>query len=291
MNQQYLRDVVVDIFLPNQASFSIRSASAGAGNPGLRIAFECEKKLDSKPNTGKIQIYNLSEINRAKLETKNIRARVAIGYEGLIPRGLLGTGIFSTRDVPTVFIGSVSKVVHKVENPDILTELELGDGLNRYRNTYLDKGYPPGVTNKQIYNDLFDSLGLGRPNIDSVKTRKFANGFSVSGNTWHHLNILTKSDGVSWSIQDERIQILSPNQVTNTGLILISPQTGLIGSPNRTKEGIEFKALANPYLLPGKKVKLESRFIVGYFKICKVDHSVDSHYDDSTSSCEATRIG
>jgi hypothetical protein len=86
---------------------------------------------------------------------------------------------------------------------------------------------------------------------------------------------------------------------------VVSPETGLIGSPARTgqegargsktrkrkqRPGAKFTTLLIPSLAPGKFVILKSDFVSGSFKVQSVEHIGDTHGNDWNSIVEAVQI-
>lgn len=279
MSDLYLRKVILDIVPQSGASKRIED---------LRIKFQCEKTNESTPNNAEIEIFNLSEATRSMLEAKNTKVQLSIGYLGLNSEGVAGTGIGGSSSVETVFIGDVSKVLQVVTAPDIITKIEVADGGNRYRNSRLEKGYPPNSKLTKILDELITSTGLAKGAKEGVPDRTYANGLTLSGLSRDHLDTLCRANNLEWSVQDETIQIIPKNQPLANTVVLLDSDSGLIGSPNKTKDGVEFTSLIQAKLSPGKKVQLDSRFVKGLFKLRKVSHEGDSQQGTFLSKCEAT---
>jgi len=275
----YLRKVILEI---------IPQSGSGKKIEDLRIRFKCEKTNESSPNNAEIEVFNLAESTRSTLEAKNTKVRLSIGYLGLNAAGFAGTGIGGSSSVEVVFVGDVVKTTQKIETPDIITTLEVADGSNRFRNSRLEKGYPPNTKLNPVFDDLETSLGLGKGTRQGVPDKTYANGLSLSGPSREHLDVLTRSNGLEWSIQDETLQIIPAGQGTTESVILLASDSGLIGSPNKTAKGVEFTSLIQPRLRPGRRVQIDSRALKGIFKIRKVEHAGDSHEGDFLSKCEAT---
>lgn len=281
MNELYLRNVLLNVYSGGSRATQIEN---------LKIVFDCEKTNESTPNSAEIQIYNLSERSRGLLEAKNTRIELLGGYRGFNANGSLNTGTFSPGTVDAIFIGDISRVIHKVDRTDIVSTIEVEDGGNRYRQSRLNKGYPPNTRLQLILDDLVTSLGLAKGAQIDIPNKTYANGVAMTGSAKDSLDKICKSNGLEWSIQNESVQIIQKNSNLNTSLILLNSDTGLIGSPDKTKEGIEFTSLLMPVLIPGKRVKIESKFISGVYKIRKVNHKGSNKSDDSfLSMCEATK--
>lgn len=264
MANLYLRKVELEIFPSVGENLKIDE---------LRIKFSVERTTERNPNKAKIEVYNLSDRTRSVLEKKNTRVALKIGYED---------------NAEIIFIGNVDKVAHKREQVDIITEIEAKDGGNTYRNSRHTKGYPPGIKAKQIFEELGDSMGLPVSSMEGVPDDfKYENGVTFSGLTRDHLDNMTQKFDLEWSIQDETLQITKKNEGTKESVVVLDADSGLVGFPAKTKNGVEFSSLIQPSLKPGRRVQLESRIVKGTFKLRKVTHDGDSHAGDFLSKCEA----
>lgn len=262
MAQLYLRKVIVTLI-------------PGVGQPkrfsNLRVRFRCEKSNESKPNPAEVEIFNLAAATRSSLETKNSSILLEAGYEDT---------------VETLFAGDITKIVHQQEGSDIISKAEVKDGGNKYRNAKIEKGLPPGVKTQQIIDELIKELGLPRGTVIGVPNSQYANGVALSGLVKDRLDDICKKNGLQWSIQNGIVQVVPEGETTTDAPILLSPDTGLIGSPSKTKEGVEFTSLLQPKLIPGRPVQLESKFLKGLFKVYKVSHEGDSETEQFLSKVE-----
>lgn len=284
MAELYLRRVSLDV-IPLQGS--IKKIE------GLRIKFKVGKQDDKTPNKAEIEVYNLSKDTRSIIEGEKISVRLTVGYQGLGTDNARG-------NLETIFFGNIHSagskkkkkagVSSKLEGVDLVTKINAIDGLNRFRNARLDKGYPPNTKLKDILDDMAVAMGLGVGIVEGIPDKNYANGISFSGNVKNHLTDLCLSNGLEWSIQDETLQIIPENQATSESIILLNKDTGLIGVPESTDAGCKFEALLNPKLRPGRRVKIESKVLNGVFKVRKGNFDGDSHGGEFLSKCEATKI-
>ena len=248
-----------------------------AGTPkeitDLRIAFECVKTNESKPNNAKVSAWNLSENTRSSLEGKGGRLALDAGY---------------VHSIATLFRGDIVKVTHRSEPPDIITEIEVKDGGNRFRNARIDKGYPPGIRTRKVFEDLAQEMSLSQSSLVGVPNTEYANGLTLSGYARDQLDMLAKKNKLEWSIQDETLQIIPKLSWSLDDFVKLTPETGLVGSPSKTDKGVKFESLLQPRLRPGRRVQIESKFLKGIYKIRKVRHAGDSLEGEYRSICEGT---
>jgi len=286
LSLQYLRDINV-IILPAQGLAKIIS--------GLRVKIRCEKSNEGKTNIGNVYLYNLNDDSRSMLEAKSTRVQVNAGYLGIDApgkSGLLGSAAVSGSSVEPVFIGNIVKVEHKREQADIITKVKLQDGGNHYRNIGFDKGYPPGVRLVDVIVDLSNKIALNKGSFVDIPNFKYANGLSLSGMVKDHMDMLCTTFQLEWSIQNETVQVIPKNLAIGSEIIIVSPDTGMVGFPTKTDKGVEFSALMNPKFRVGARVQIQGSTVLppGVFKIRKVNHEGDTYEGDFLSKCECTRM-
>ena len=267
MSDFFLRQAVVKVGIPG---------SEGKEFSGLRVAFDVEKNSESFANPGKITIYNLNKDSRGFMEQKGLKVRLLVGY---------------LNSLAQIYLGDIQKVKHEKSGVDWVTHIEAGDGEQAIQDATIDKSYQPGVNIKSVIGDLVGSFpGLTSGAQEGVKDETFGNGLSLTGSSADRLTEITKKQGLEWSIQDGEVQILPPTDKTKDEAILVSSETGLIGSPSKTDgaiPGIEFKCLLIPTLRPGRAVQVESKEINKAFRVRKVVFTGDNTEGEFICKCEA----
>lgn len=278
MGELYLRKVVLDIAGSSGGSTRIEN---------LRINFTVKKTPRATPNDSQISIYNLSPQTRTLVESKNCSLVLSAGYLGLDQGGFLGTGFSSSKNVEVIFKGTVKKYEHVKEGTSLITKIEAADGHIAYISKTFDKGYPADTKLRLPFKDLSDAIGLPKGAQLEIPNENIANGLSLSGLIRDHLDMLCKRYNLEWSIQDEALQITQAGGFTTDGIVYLSDETGLIGSPAKTKDGVEFSSLLQPTIRPGKQVSVKSKLINGTFTCRNVTHEGDSHQGDFLTKVEA----
>lgn len=252
----------------------------------LRISFDIDKTSGSNPNTAKIQIYNLNKSNRGILKTKDdLTLILEVGYG---------------ESLEQLFTGDVMRSFTQRSGADFITTIEVDDGGQALTEAKLDKSYEAGTNEKTIIEDALQAMkDTGQVIIGSLTALKdevAQNGFSASGTAKGILDKIMPKQGLEFSIQDNEVQILEEDQDTGEEAILLTPQTGLIGSPSvgligkkaKKTEGISFRALIQTTKFrPGRLVNIVSRDMDGFFKIVKASFNGDTHSEPWFADCEA----
>lgn len=257
---------------------------------GLRVAFDITKTNKKSANNAKVMIYNLNESNKSLLKTKeNLSLTLEVGY------GL--------NNVDLLFTGDIVRSSTQRSGADFISTIEVDDGDEALTTATLDKSYVAGTNEKTIIEDALQAMkDTGQVIIGSIATLKDSiaqNGFTASGLASDIVNGLAKKQDHDFSVQDNETQLLKADKDTGEEAIVLTPSTGLIGSPRigligkeATKtDGIEFKALIQTTRFkPGRVAQIKSREVDGFFKILKSKFTGDTHAPAWFVTCEAQTI-
>lgn len=249
----------------------------------LRIEFEIEKTSENTYNTATVKVFNLSKKSRSIVNqsspTKPMIVQLEVGY-------------YKNSNLSVLFTGNAPKCFSTVIPPNTITEFVSQDGQYELSNATLDKSYSEGAALQTVLNDVIAATGLKTGYMPTNIDDKFQNGICVSGSCKKHLDTLTQKAGLEYSIQDKEIQIKKANLTVGGTILLLTPETGLIRSPIKREQGIEFTSLIIPkYLNPGKSVKIESRDFKGTFVIRKSIFKGCNLDGDWYATCTADPIG
>lgn len=238
----------------------------------LRIAFVIGRTSESNANTSKIKVYNLNERSRTILEQgEDLVAILEAGYTG--------TGL------EVLFKGGIDKSQSGRVGPDWLTTIFVKDPKVDVTKTHFEKSYAslegkPIDTKeiiKQVIQKLEDEAGIVVKSLKNLSSDFLQNGYSANGLISNILDDLVGKQGLEWNIQNGELQIIAPDSSDSTAIVL-TPQTGLIGSPIRRGNGIEFRALLQPKIIPGGAVEITSRnFEKALFRIRQAQFKGDTH--------------
>ena len=221
----------------------------------LHVAFKVERTLKREPNTAEITVWNLSPDSRALIEEQNTASvTLAAGYRDRI--SLIFAG--DLRDVNTVR-----------EGPSTRTTIQSGDGEKQNRNARVSRSYAPKTTIKRVIQDLVKQMGLGLGNLSALGKVEFPRagaiyptGTVVEGNVADELDNILRSAGLEYSIQDGNIQIVTRNKALADEAVVLSPDSGLVGTASVGSDGIlHCKTLMIPDVIPGRKLVVKSQTV------------------------------
>lgn len=277
--EQYLRKVRLKA---GGSGGSIQINAGGTNLHDLTIRFSIKKGLSSTQNDATISIWNLSESSRNALGKELDDIVLEAGY--LPPQGGGNVGV--------IFKGQIRDVEHKRDGPDIVTTLSCGDGDKAIREATIGKTYPKGSKVTDVVEDLYKQLeaeGIDRGEWKFPEDLPpFKRPYSVCGTCKRELDTLSRGHDFYWSIQNGTMEIV-PGDGFVGGIVLLSPETGLIDTPTITDNGVKFKALLNPEIRPNRRVRIESKTLEmngenGEFRVSECTFAGDNREGDFTVS-------
>lgn len=248
-------------------------------NPGginphdIRIEFNIDKDTSSSPNSAQITIFNLSESHRNSVGKEFDAIKLEAGY--IPPEGSGNVGV--------IFKGAVRDVEHRREGPNILTIISCGDGSKALRRATISKSFPKGTPVKDVVDELSKQIekeGVSRGEWkfpQDVESKTFKRPYAVCGSCARELDTIGRGNGFYWNLQNETIEII-PSDGFIGGVVLITPETGMIGTPAITDNGVRVTALLNPEIRPNRRIQLKSETLEmngddGMYRVTGVSYS------------------
>lgn len=251
--------------------------------PPLDIDFHVERSVKPEVNKAEITIWNLSQAHRARLASfaGGVVCRLQAGYLSADPTQPGVGEPVSPESLPGLFLGSLREVTSLREGPHWQTHVSSGDGDGKDRPIQFSLG--PGASLQAAIKRTIQELGIGIGNaskeilggtgpgfLDGLG-KTFAGGVVVSGPADKELERLLRSGGLEHSVQNGELQITRAGKPLNVPAIELTPDTGLVGSPEvgRDAEGqplVRFRALMTSEIYPGRQVRVRSDTVDGYFR-------------------------
>lgn len=243
----------------------VRLKAGGSGgsvviNPGgiqtheIKIEFSVSKSISSTQNTATIKIWNLAEGTRNALGKELDDVTLEAGY--LPPDGGGNVGI--------IFKGQIRDVQHTRSGADIITTIECGDGDKAMREAVISKGYPKGTKVEDVLDDIYTELeakGIDRGEWKFPdEMPEFKRPYALCGTCRRETDTIGRGRGFYWSLQNETMEVI-PSDGFIGGVVVLSPESGLIDVPTITDNGVKFKALLNPEVRPNRRVQIKSQVL------------------------------
>lgn len=276
-----------ELVLSKPTGFFGQSASNTVVIRDLKVRFKVDKTLDAKPNTATVEIFNLNPVSTAVFQKRPLHVRLSVGY---------------ARDAQLnrVIEGDMISAVPSRSGPDSIMLLNLGSGERAFVEARTSAVFGKGVDKRTLVKQIASDMGLSIPtSIESAKAllRQYSDGISMKGSSQELLSKQLKGTGLQWSIQDDKLQILDSKDTLKGQVEVISPATGLLDSPvyaPSTAPGtppiLKCKLLLRPQIIPGVRVKVESKDFSGFYKVLKVGHSGDTRENDWYTQIDAAPL-
>lgn len=283
--RQFLRKSRVTFF--GAGGFTVNPS--GSVQPAeLRVAFDVSKGISGSPNTFEIKVWNLNSNHRNSIGKELEEVQLECGY--VPPEGGGNLSIIAK--------GFIRDVQHDRDGPDIITTVSCGDGDKAYRKATISKTYPAGTPVVDVVEGIYAELekqGVDRGEWkfpDDIRTLK--RPYSMCGGCVREMNTLGRGNGFYWSIQNGVMEVI-PTDEHLPGEVLISAETGMIGTPTITDNGVKVKCLLNPAIRPNRTVKVQSEVLEmnsedDTYRVSQVDFSGDNQQGNFIASVHGESI-
>jgi hypothetical protein len=227
-----------------------------AGGPdlsGLRVAFEIKQNTIQAPSMASFRVYNPSPDSVSNLLRLAEGAKVTFdcGYDD-------HHGV--------VFAGDLKQVISGHETvTDTYVDLFCADGDKGYNlstvSTTLKAGYTPADKLKAAVDAMgSNGVTMGMTNVDMSKPQ-FPRGIPLIGMARDVVREVALFLGATWSIQMGQVQVISKDKPLQGSALVMNSQTGLVGWPKQTADGIYVTSLINSQLQPNTLLQIDQSSI------------------------------
>lgn len=237
----------------------------------LDLTFSVSKDLTPKPNKAEIKIWNMTEAHRSAIEQmKDVPCLIEAGYEA-------GTS--------NIFLGDLRSSYSAIDGPDIVTTLSSGDGEKATQKARINVSIKKNTPTTDILKLAAKALGVGEGNLKTAASQIqaaglgtiFTAGTVLSGSAVREMSNVCKAVGLTWSVQDGKLQILPIAKALDGEAIKISSATGMVGTPSVDTKGVlKVNTLMIPDVFPGRKLVLDAARLKGQYRIEKTTHKGDT---------------
>lgn len=268
MAELYDRRVITDLGVPG---------TDGVRLEGLRTVFDVTKTDKEWTNTAKISIFNASADTAAQALQRDATVQLRAGYGDTLE---------------LLFLGAITRAEVKRERVERILEIESGDA-QKARARSVAASLKGQVKVKDALGRVGEIMGLAGVDVDAISDQvmETGRGLTLQGSAARVLNRLTRLNRLDWTIEDDVLVVVPRGQPTREPAVLLSPETGLVGSPAPQDKGrLKITSLLNGQLRLRRIVELRSRDHQGYYLVRKVRHQGDSWSGEYTTTVECTEI-
>lgn len=223
----------------------------------LRVRFSIKQGTTQSPDTAIIVITNLAEATAQKIQdaaAKKTTQMVTLtaGYQ-------TAPGV--------IFKGNIQESRKGRENPtDTILTIWAASGDAGYNFAVVNKTLAKGSTPQDHHNALMEAFrpfGILPGYVPTELMTQFKNprGVPLFGMARDHMRKLAASLGCSWSITDDKLDLVPIGKAKPGSTTVINAETGMVGMPMQTTAGVVVKCLINPTLRPKQTIKLDNKSI------------------------------
>lgn len=281
-------------------------------------ALDCEFKvtatLKPEPNKCTLVLWNVNPDHRAQLMKRNrpngadgkiqgVRVRIEAGY---------------VNNTTVIFDGDLREVNSSRVGTDWRTTLTGDDGGRSYREARIIASFRAGASVGSIIKQCADAMGIGIGNASTFEADAQIAGYGATlpgpivldGSAAKALDRVLKSVGLTWSIQRGALQVLKKGTPLSSSAILLTPDTGLLNSPEATIDAssatgnaqqsvtdaavavvsgkapkaakpktphvLKLKTMMIPGIVPGRKVTVKSATFNGGYYLTECEYTGQS---------------
>ncbi|MCX8566771.1 MAG: hypothetical protein ON057_001498 [Glomeribacter sp. 1016415] len=234
----------------------------------LRVSFDITKTIDAKPNPAQLCIWNLNRTHLNQLLSGTFkRIALSVGYA----------------ELRLLYTGDILKATLQRDGLDSILVLECADGDTDYCTAHVSLTLKAGTSDQQAIQQLAQSLGHTKPGtIAPSRPNGLPRGRVFCGNTRDALSQIAQANQADWSIQDGELLMLPAQQVLTDEVTLVSQDTGMIGAPEASEDGLIVTTLLNPAIRIGSLVRVHSltESFNGEYKVVSISHCGDAYGDE-----------
>lgn len=236
----------------------------------LRIQFSITAIDVDTPPTAHIRVINLSDAVAQQIQQEFSGVTLQAGY---------ANGNFGV-----IFQGTIVRVVKgRLSNIDTFVEILASNFDLLYNYGFVNKTIAKGSSAQDRANALA-AAATQAPAIQSAEATAqnaqtqgwqygyISNSFGTGGVlprgkvmfglARKYMNHLTDTKGCTWSIQpDGKVKIIAFDDYLPNTAVVINAQTGMVGIPQATQQGIKVSCLLNPNIQTGQLIKLDNASI------------------------------
>lgn len=264
------------------------SSGQGIDLGELRVVFSTKKGDTETPNSAEIRVYNLSDATMSRMRREFTRVVLQAGYQS---------------NCGVIFDGNIRGTRSGREHgTDTWLEIVAADGDRAYNfatvNATLAAGSTP-ADRVRVCRESFAAKGAGDGHVPELGGAPLPRGKVMYGMARKHMRDEASTCGCSWSFQDGKLQMVNHAGYLPGEAVVLTHETGLVGTPEQTNEGIKVRCLLNPKLRVGGRVKLDNKSIQqaktelklvaqrppkldsdGFYRILKVEFCGDTRGND-----------
>jgi hypothetical protein len=225
----------------------------------LRMRFDIRQADVQTPNTAIIRVYNLSDDTARSVIDEFDQVTLQAGY--------------ITGNYGVIFKGTIKQYKRGRESAiDSYLDIFAADGDQAHNEATVNKTLAAKSTLQTQADELRKSqqaaqpgLGVGNATPSGLPGGVLPRGRVLYGMTADEIRTWQQNAGASWTIQDGQVEVRGLKEYSPGEVVVLTAQTGLVGVPEATQDGIHVTCFLNPAIKVRGRVQLDNSGINQYF--------------------------
>ena len=268
----------------------------------LRCVFKTKAVLGTIAQTCTLVVYNMNAATEKEIIEEGFQIAIYGGYD----EGQYGQ----------IYIGDIVQIYRNRENGiDYRLEIIAIAGAKEYCSNFVKSALAAGSTPREQVNQIAKSadrkISVGEVS-EELQEKPLPRGKVLFGTPAKYLrDICMWNDANFWSGSDGKLVLKTVEQVIPEDQVLVlTPTTGLVGTPAYSDDGIHIKMLLDPRVVLQSMIKIDNEIIQrqaiqinadgkqnsnavnqnmifdkdGEYQVFSVEHSGDTYGDEWTTS-------
>jgi hypothetical protein len=239
--QQYLRNW----------SLTVTGASSTVDLSPLRITFQTKQADKETPSYVNIRVFNLSDSTSQLIQNEGQTVQLQAGYQD----GNYGI----------IFSGQVIQIKRgRANQTDTYLDIMAGDGDFALNQTVFNQSLKAGWTDKDVLSAAQIALkanGVTNGPDAMLTTTSRPRGRVLYGMVRDTLREICANQGMTYSVQNGQLTLIPLLGFLPGEAVVCNSQTGMIGLPEQTQNGIKVQMLLNAQLSIGSKLQINQASI------------------------------
>jgi hypothetical protein len=239
--QQYLR----------KWSLTVTGASSTVDLSPLRITFQTKQADKTTPSYVNIRVFNLSDSTSQLIQNEGETVELQAGYQD----GNYGI----------IFSGQVIQIKRgRANQTDTYLDIMAGDGDFGLNQTVFNQSLKSGWTDKDVLSAAQVALkanGITNGPDAEMSSTSRPRGKVLYGMVRDTLRDTCANQAMTYSVQNGQLTLIPLLGFLPGEAVVCNSQTGMIGLPEQTQNGIKVRMLLNPQLSIGSKLQINQASI------------------------------
>lgn len=222
----------------------------------FRVVFRVQRGDWQYPNTADIRVYNLNTDTANLIAGNNsqfTQLALQVGYQG--------------QNLGLIFAGTIAQArIGRANQLDSYVDFTAGDGDEPYNFATVVAPLAAGnngpgaqlatfLKAMQLQAEKRGGL-LQQGYVGPLSTNGPPRGRVFYGCVKDEMRDFAQTNDMVWSIQNGQLTLIPRSSYIPGNTIIISPSTGLIGSPEQIQNGVSLRVLLNPQIAIGQAIQI-----------------------------------